>query len=119
MFALSSKYALTLYETVQKRGNLPWRLSERFSLDAVRVILGVPTHHFRLRAVDPAVTEVCALSDYTVEIQPIKTRRSVTHVELRWWRKDGELNATRGRVRPIARLGPAGGAPPSRPAEQR
>lgn len=40
MFALSSKYALTLYEMVQKRGNLRWRSSERFSLDALRGILG-------------------------------------------------------------------------------
>ena len=27
MFALSSKYALTLYEMIQKRGNLRWRSS--------------------------------------------------------------------------------------------
>lgn len=96
MFALTSKYALTLYEMVQKRGNLRWRSSERFSLDALRGILGVPKgklttwSNFRLRAVEPAVAEVSALSDYMVEIHPIKTGRSVTHVELRWWRKDGE-----------------------------
>ncbi|MGR3425155.1 MAG: replication initiation protein [Sagittula sp.] len=96
MFALSSKYALTLYEMVQKRGNLRWRSSEKFSLDALRGVLGVPKgkltswSNLRLRAIDPAVAEVSALSDYMVEIQPIKTGRSVTHVELRWWRKDGE-----------------------------
>ncbi len=96
MFALSSKYALTLYEMVQKRGNLRWRSSEKFTLDALRGVLGVPKgkltswSNLRLRAIDPAVAEVSALSDYVVEIQPIKTGRSVTHVELRWWRKDGE-----------------------------
>ncbi|MGI3171015.1 replication initiation protein, partial [Pseudooceanicola sp. C21-150M6] len=96
MFALSSKYALTLYEMVQKRGNLRWRSSEKFSLEALRGVLGVPKgkltswSNLRLRAIDPAVAEVSALSDYMVEIQPIKTGRSVTHVELRWWRKDGE-----------------------------
>lgn len=94
MFALSSKYALTLYEMVQKRGNLRWRSSEKFNLDALRGVLGVPKgkltswSNLRLRAIEPAVAEVSALSDYVVEIQPIKTGRSVTHVELRWWRKD-------------------------------
>ena len=42
MFALSSKYALTLYEMVQKRGNLRWKASERFALDSFRGIIGVP-----------------------------------------------------------------------------
>ncbi|MGX9857125.1 RepB family plasmid replication initiator protein (plasmid) [Limimaricola variabilis] len=96
MFALSSKYALTLYEMVQKRGNLRWKSSESFTLDGIRAVLGVPKgkltswSNLRLRAIDPAVAEVCALSDYMVEIAPIKTGRSVTHVELRWWRKDGD-----------------------------
>ena len=38
MFALSSKYALTLYEMVQKRGNLRWKASERFTLDGLSLI---------------------------------------------------------------------------------
>ncbi|WP_407496710.1 replication initiation protein [Pseudooceanicola sp. MF1-13] len=96
MFALSSKYALTLYEMVQKRGNLRWRSSEKFTLDALRGVLGVPKgkltswSNLRMRAIDPAVAEVSALSDYMVEVNPVKTGRSVTHVEMRWWRKDGE-----------------------------
>ena len=94
MFALSSKYALTLYEMIQKRGNLKYRSKEKFSLDDLRGILGVPKgklgswSNLKLRAVDPAVAEVNMLSDYMVEILPIKTGRRVTDVELRWWRKD-------------------------------
>ena len=42
MFALSSKYALTLYEMVQKRGNLRHRSEEVFTLDQLRGVLGVP-----------------------------------------------------------------------------
>ncbi|MFT3688485.1 replication initiation protein [Paenirhodobacter sp.] len=101
MFALSSKYALTLYEMVQKRGNLRWKASERFTLDAIRGILGVPKgkltswSNLKLRAIDPAVQEVSALSDFMVEIEPIKTGRSVSHVEMRWWRKSGETAADR------------------------
>lgn len=94
MFALTSKYALTLYEMVQKRGNLRWRDCERFALPELRGILGVPKgklttwSNLRLRAIDPAVKEVNRLSDYVVDLRPIKTGRSVTHVELRWWKKD-------------------------------
>lgn len=96
MFALSSKYALTLYEMVQKRGNLRWRSSERFSLADLRGILGVPKgkltswSNMKLRAIEPALKEVNALSDYVVEIDPVKTGRRVTHVELRWWKKDSD-----------------------------
>lgn len=95
MFALTSKYALTLYEMVQKRGNLRWRSSEKFTLEELRGILGVPKgkltswSNLKLRAIDPAVAEVNALSDYVVEVAAIKTGRRVTHVELRWWKKDG------------------------------
>ena len=112
MFALSSKYALTLYEMVQKRGNLRWRSSERFSLEQIRGVLGVPKgrltswSNLRLRALDPAVAEVCALSDFMVAIEPIKTGRAVTHVEMRWWRKDGEGEAQAGRALEFASTGP-------------
>lgn len=104
MFALSSKYALTLYEMVQKRGNLRWKASERFGLDQIRGILGVPKgkltswSNLRLRAIDPAVAEVNALSDFLVEIEPIKTGRAVSHVELRWWRKDGDARGAADRA---------------------
>ena len=96
MFALTSKYALTLYEMVQKRGNLKYRSSERFSLDELRAVLGVAEgkltswSNLKLRALEPAIAEVNQLSDFMVEIAPIKTGRRVTHVELRWWRKDAD-----------------------------
>ncbi|MFQ8433227.1 replication initiation protein [Amaricoccus sp. W119] len=111
MFALSSKYALTLYEMVQKRGNLRWKASERFGLEQIRGILGVPKgklsswSNLRLRAIDPAVTEVNALSDFLVEIEPIKTGRAVTHVELRWWRKDGDARGAADRALQFSRVG--------------
>ncbi len=124
MFALSSKYALTLYEMVQKRGNLRWKSSETFTLDAIRGVLGVPKgkltswSNLRLRAIDPAVSEVCDLSDYMVEIAPIKTGRSVTHVELRWWRKDGDATGKAERALRFASTGRRAKAeePPAAPA---
>ncbi len=111
MFALSSKYALTLYEMVQKRGNLRWKASERFTLEALRGIMGVPKgklsswSNLKLRAIDPAVAEVNALSDYMVEISPIKTGRAVTHVEMRWWRKDGDASGAADRALQFSKVG--------------
>jgi plasmid replication initiation protein len=128
MFALSSKYALTLYEMVQKRGNLRFRSSEKFSLEDLRGVLGVAKgkltswSNLKLRAIDPAVIEVNALSDYIVAVEPVKTGRRVTHVELKWWKKDAggtteaerELGASKvgrkarmeGRVEPVTTLKP-------------
>ena len=114
MFALSSKYALTLYEMVQKRGNLRYRSSERFALDSLRGVLGVAKgkltswSNLNLRAIQPALREVNALSDYVVEIAPIKTGRTVTHVELRWWRKDGDGRGRGGARTQLLEGGPAG-----------
>ena len=111
MFALSSKYALTLYEMVQKRGNLRWRSSEKFSLEDLRGVLGVPKgkltswSNLKLRAIDPAVEEVSALSDFIVEVSPVKTGRRVTHVELRWWRKDAKGEAEVERELQFASVG--------------
>lgn len=111
MFALSSKYALTLYEMIQKRGNLRWRSSEKFGVEDLRGILGVPKgkltswSNLKLRAIDPAVAEVNALSDYMVEVAPIKTGRRVTHVELRWWRKDAKSEAEAERELSFSKVG--------------
>ncbi|MGB3407486.1 MAG: replication initiation protein [Jannaschia sp.] len=113
MFALTSKYALTLYEMVQKRGNLRWKSSERLSLEEIRGILGVPRgkltswSNLKLRAIDPALSEVNALSDYVVEIAAVKTGRRVTHVELRWWKKDGEGQGAAGRELTFSKVGRA------------
>jgi hypothetical protein len=111
MFALSSKYALTLYEMIQKRGNLRYRSTEKFSLDDLRGILGVPKgkltswSNLKLRAIDPAVAEVNALSDYMVEITPLKTGRRVTHIDLRWWRKDDDSTAATERELSFSKVG--------------
>ncbi|WP_339773385.1 RepB family plasmid replication initiator protein [uncultured Pseudosulfitobacter sp.] len=111
MFALSSKYALTLYEMIQKRGKLRWRSSERFSLEDLRGILGVPKgkltswSNLKLRAIEPALVEVNALSDYVVSVEPIKTGRRVTHVELRWWAKDASGTATAERELQFSKVG--------------
>ena len=96
MFALSSKYALALYEMVQKRGNLTTRCSEEFDLGELRELLGIPKGKLPLwgnlyqRALEPAMKEVSALSDFEVSIEPLKSGRKVARVRLSWTRKDAE-----------------------------
>ena len=96
MFAFTSKYALALYEAVCLRGNL--RVNEQcFDVDDFRALLGVEPgkleQQFNLKkwALDPAVAEVNALSDFTVEIEPLREggqlRGKVTGFRLRWEKK--------------------------------
>src|SRR5512144_2108351 len=86
MFALSSKYALALYEMVQKRGNMTMKSHEDFEIGEFRELLGVPRGKLPMwgnlhqRALAPAIREVNALSDYTVEVEPLKSGRKVSGV---------------------------------------
>lgn len=95
-FALSSKYALALYEMIQKRGNLTHKVNEEFDLDTMRDLLGVEKgkltefSDFRRRALAPAVKEVNALGDYGVSMIPLKTGRAYTGVRLHWYKKSEE-----------------------------
>ncbi|MBO9467773.1 replication initiation protein [Tropicibacter sp. R15_0] len=111
MFALSSKYALTLYEMVQKRGNLRFKSSEKFTLEELRGILGVPKgklttwSNLQLRALKPAVEEVNALSDYLVSITPYKEGRRVAGVVLEWHRKSAAGQSAADRELEYSKVG--------------
>ena len=93
MYAFSSKYALALYEMVQKRGGLKFKHSDEFPLDRFRSLLGVEEgkleqfKNFKQRAIDPAVLEVNGLGEYGCKVEPIMTGRKVTAVKLSWWTK--------------------------------
>lgn len=94
MFAFTSKYALALYEMVQKRGNLREKFYEDFTIEDMRGLLGAPKGKltrfadFNRKAVAPALKEVNALSDYGVKIEPITEGRRVVKLRLFWWKKD-------------------------------
>jgi len=98
MFSFTSKYALTLYEALCLRGNL--RVNEqRFSVEDFRVLLGIEPGKLALFknlkrwALDPAVAEVNALSDFNVEIEPLRdggsVRGKLTGFRL-WWEKKSQ-----------------------------
>ena len=96
MFAFSSKYALALYEALCLRANL--RTNEQtFSLDEFRALLSVEKAQYpgypqlKQKVLGPALIEVNGLSDFTVEIEPIRDggllRGPLKGFRLRWEKK--------------------------------
>jgi hypothetical protein len=95
--AMTSKYAIALYEIVQLRANLQ-KAVETFPIDRFRELMGVPPGKLRrgpdfVRYVlDTAALEVNGLSDCGVEIRPVRKspRAPITAVTIAWWRKEGD-----------------------------
>src|SRR3954452_14426007 len=77
MFAFSTKYALALYEALCLRRNLT-RSEEIVSVESFREMLSVApdklTSYKNLNswAISPAVEEINALSDFNVEVEPVR-----------------------------------------------
>jgi hypothetical protein len=94
LFCFSSKYALALYEMIQKRRYLKRKTTEDFTVDEFRKLLGVPKTRlprfadFKVKAIKPAVAEVNALGDYHVQIDSIRHGRFITKLRLIWFPKD-------------------------------
>jgi hypothetical protein len=95
--AMTSKYAMALYEHVQLRANLD-RCVDTFAIDRFRKMLGVPPgayergNNFKQFVIDPAVLEVNGLSDMsvTIALERRHPRAPVHAVTMAWWRKSGE-----------------------------
>lgn len=95
--AMSSKYAVTLYEMVCLRANLS-RSVETIDLERFRRLVGVPPDayergdNFMRFVIRPALLEVNGLSDIGVDIHLVRShsRAPITAVELCWWKKTGD-----------------------------
>jgi len=95
--AMTSKYAIALYELVQLRAGLD-RCLEQFPLDRFRDLLGVPPGKltrgpdFMRYCIAPALLEVNGLSDMSVQIELVRAhpRAPITAVTLAWWCKEGD-----------------------------
>lgn len=96
MFAFSSKYALTLYEALCLRINL--QVSEQnFTVEEFRRLLDVPEGklqgfpQLKQSVLSPAMLEVNALSDFIVEIEPVREggrlRGQLSGFRMSWRRK--------------------------------
>jgi hypothetical protein len=110
--AMSSKYAIALYELVQLRGNMD-RCVERFALERFRDLLGVPPgayergNDFIKRVIQPAILEVNGLSEFGVKVDVERTysRAPITGATLVWWRKDGDEYRAAYQERQLSKLG--------------
>jgi hypothetical protein len=110
--AMSSKYAIALYEMVQLRGNLD-RSIERFPIGRFRELIGVPPGTYDrgndlLRyVVNPALLEVNGLSEFGIQIgvQRAHSRAPISAVSLAWWRKEGEEYRATYQERQRSKLG--------------
>jgi plasmid replication initiation protein len=95
--ALTSKYAIALYEMVQLRANLD-RCIETFAIERFRDLLGVPPGAYKLgadfirRVTDPALLEVNGLSDMSVDLTLVRRGKfaPIEAVTVTWWRKEGD-----------------------------
>jgi hypothetical protein len=96
MYCFKSKYALALYEIVQKRIGLKFKQAENFTVEELRSLLGVPKDKltrfpdFNKYALQPALREVNALSEHYVTVGMIKNGKRVEHLMLMWQEKTAE-----------------------------
>lgn len=107
MKSFSSKYAYSLYEAISKRARMR-KFMEYLSVQDLREMLGVEDgklttyRNLNVRAIQPAFSEVNALTDYTVSILPKKKGRKFVGFTIGWNMKDkaGKIEATKERGRP-------------------
>jgi hypothetical protein len=116
-YAMTSKYAIALYEMVCLRANLDI-CTEVIEMARFRELLGVPpgsydrADNFMRNVIAPALLEVNRLSDVGVQIEMVRKHpRAPAHaVTIAWWRKQGEefrevmLELRRPKVGRMARL---------------
>jgi plasmid replication initiation protein len=94
MRSFSSKYAFALYEAVARRINLKHKFSEELDVEDMRDLLGVEAgklgayRNLRIKAVEPALAEVNAITPYSVTITPISKGRKVIGFKMHWHVKD-------------------------------
>lgn len=96
-YAMTSKYAIALYEMVCLRANLI-RCTEVIEIERFRDLLGVPPgaygrpDNFMRNVIAPALLEVNGLSDVGVQIEMVRRHpRAPAHaVTIVWWRKTGD-----------------------------
>lgn len=110
--AMSSRYAIALYELVQLRANMD-RCIEAFPVDRFRDLLGVPPgtyergNDFVRYVLQPAELEVNGLSDMGVKVEPRRRspRAPIDAVTVTWWPKQGDEFRATYRERQRSKLG--------------
>ena len=96
IWAFASRYAMALYEVVERRRNQKHVMSEVLTIDELRNMLDVEEGRYKTfgslnqTCIKPAIDEVNHLCDFRVEIEPIRSSRKITHVRLSWSMKAAE-----------------------------
>ena len=96
MYALRSKYALRLYEVVQKRVNLERKYYEDFSVLEFRNLLGVPKgklarfSDLNKHAIQPALKELNHIGSHSISVELKREGRRVVTITLIWFEKNSE-----------------------------
>lgn len=110
--AMTSRYAIALYEVVQLRANLD-RCFEELPIDRFRDLLGVPPgayergNDFARFVIQPALLEVNGLSDVGVDLA-LKRRSKFAPIEavtVTWWKKEGDEFRAAMRERNQSKIG--------------
>lgn len=90
MYCFESKYALCLYEMIERRIGLEYKQQEEFTIEELRGLLNVPQGKLERFAdlnkycFKVAVEEINKLCPFYVDFTPIKNGRKVERVALHW-----------------------------------
>jgi replication initiator protein len=111
-YAMTSKYAIALYELVCLRINLHTCV-EVFPIDRFRELLGVPPNayadgqDFRRKVIEPAVLEVNKLSDMHVDIELKRKhpRAAIYEMIVAWRKQEGDEFRASMRERDRSKVG--------------
>ena len=93
MYCFESKYALCLYEMIERRIGLEYKQKEEFTIEELRGLLNVPEGKLERFAdlnkycLKVAVEEINKLCPFYVDFTPIKNGRKVERVALHWFPK--------------------------------
>lgn len=105
---LTSKYSRALYKMVTLRAGLH-KPFEEMGLDYFRNLLGVPDDKLdryvdlNRFAIQPAVAEVNAITEFNVRVEPMKAGRKVASITLVWSKKAAPAAADAAAVRQLPR----------------
>lgn len=94
VMSFQSRYSLRLYELISRRVGLEKVASEKFSIDDLRSLFGVPLNKLprwqdlKIKVIEPAIEEVSHLTGLSVKYEPFKSARSVVGIVLIWREKD-------------------------------
>lgn len=96
LMALTSKYAVSLYEYVTQWTGLAHKTFQDYSLDEFRELLGIEIGKYpafgalNKHVIKPATLEINALAPFNITILPVKSGKKVTRIRISWWNKNNE-----------------------------